>query len=132
MKAPDVHALLLTCRTPARALRKFGEAVAQGSIAGTATVIYKRNGQVHEGQNAKLQRYWRRIEGAAEQASVWTTATADFPAAEGAEAVRLTSIAFNGSVVEAFVHSHIRVRPPLRAYPHTIPPPVPVPPDRSS
>ena len=103
MKAAEVHALLLTCPAPARALKEFGEAVAGAEVEGTATVIYNRNNEVHEGQNAKVQRYWRRIEAAAQQGSVWTIASADLPTAGKAEAVRLEQIDFDDSAVAAFV-----------------------------
>jgi hypothetical protein len=111
MKAADVHALLLTCPAPVRAVREFGEAVSGGSIAGTATIIYNRDKQVHEGKNAKLQRYWRRIEAAAEQASVWTTASANLPEAGQAEAVQLTAIDFEDAAVEAFIQSQKPPKP---------------------
>lgn len=103
MKAPDVHALLLTCPAPLSALKAFGEEVASGKIEGTATVIYKRGDQSHAGQNAKLQRYWRRIEGAAQQGALWTYGETLLPESGQAEPVRLTAIEFDEEAVAAFV-----------------------------
>jgi hypothetical protein len=103
MKASDVHAHLLTCPAPVRALSEFGEAVAEGLVEGTATVIYERNNQVHEGKGARLQRYWRRIEAAAQQGPVWSNGTATLPTLGAAESVRLTSIDFDEDAVNAFV-----------------------------
>lgn len=103
MNAIDVHGLLLSCPMPSRALKEFGENVARGKIEGTATIIYTRPTGSHEGLNAKLQRYWRRIEGAAQQAALWTDAEVSLPASGDNEAVRLTTIRFDEDAVTAFV-----------------------------
>ncbi|RSU53983.1 hypothetical protein [Sphingomonas sp. S-NIH.Pt15_0812] len=103
MNAIDTHALLLTCPAPLRALKEFGEEVARGTLEGTATVIYTRPTGNHEGLNTKLQRFWRRIEAAAQQAALWTEAEVQLPISGQNEAVRLTAIKFDEEAVAAFV-----------------------------
>ena len=109
MKASLAHSLLLTCSAPQQALRDFGEAVARGRIPGTATVIYRDTG--HEGENAKLRPYWRRIMQHAQEAAVWTEGRADLPKTGAQRAVWLTEIEFDDEAVDAFVNERKPSKP---------------------
>ena len=109
----DTHALLLTCPAPLVALHAFSEDVANGVIQGTATVIYSRSGQFHEGPNAKLRSYWRRVEAAAQQSALWTGAAVVLPLSGKSEAVSLTRIMFDDIAVEKFVADR-RLQKPKR------------------
>ena len=109
MKAPLAHSLLLTCPAPQQALKDFGEAVAKGRIPGTATVIYRDTG--HEGENAKMKPYWRRIMQHAQEAVVWTEGRADLPKMGEQRAVWLTEIEFDDGAVEAFVNERKPLKP---------------------
>lgn len=110
MKAPSAHALLLTCPAPQQALRDFDDAVAKGRILGTATVFYPDTG--HEGANAKIKPYWRRVMQNAQQAAVWTEGRADLPKIDKQQrAVELTEIEFDANAVEAFVAERIPPKP---------------------
>lgn len=111
MNATDVHAYLLTCPVPRSALKEFREDVARGQIKGTCTVIYNRATGTHEGLNTNLQKYWRRIEAAAQQASLWTDAQVSLPTVGQQEAVRLTSICFDDDAVMAFLAARQPVKP---------------------
>ena len=111
MNATDVHAYLLTCPVPRSALKEFGEDVARGQIKGTCTVIYDRATGTHEGLNTNLQKYWRRIEAAAQQASLWTDAEVTLPAVGQQEAVRLTSICFDDNATTAFIAARQAAKP---------------------
>lgn len=111
MNAMDTHALLLTCPAPLVALHAFSEDVANGVIQGTATIVYSRSGQFHEGLNAKLRPYWRRVEAAAQQSALWTGAAVVLPVAGQSEAVSLTKIMFDDIAVKKFVTDRIPQKP---------------------
>lgn len=109
MKASDAHTALLTCQAPLRAISEFGDAVARGTIPGFATVIYRDNG--HEGANAKIKPYWRRVVQEAQQALVWTENRAELPAGHGTRAVSLTEITFDDEAVNQLVNKHKPSKP---------------------
>ncbi len=109
MKAPATHSFLLTCPAPQQALREFGDAVARGRIHGTATVIYSETG--HEGDNAKIKPYWRRIEQEAQQAAVWTSGRADLPIQGKKRPVLLIDLEFDDEAVEKFVAERMPMKP---------------------
>jgi hypothetical protein len=99
----------MTCQAPQLVLKDFGEAVAKGSVPATATVIYQATG--HEGDNAKLRPYWRRITQQAQEASVWTQGCAELPIHGNKPAVLLTGIQFDKDTVEKFVKERRQPRP---------------------
>lgn len=111
MNAIDTHALLLTCPAPVGALHAFSEDIANGVIQGTATVVYNRGGQFHEGPYAKLRPYWRRIEAAAQQSALWTGAAVVLPLSGKSEAVSLTKIVFDEIAVKKFVEDRRPQKP---------------------
>lgn len=109
MKAPIAHSLLLTCRAPQQALTEFGDAVARGRIPGTATVLYLETG--HEGEFAKIKRYWLRIEEQAQQAAVWTWGRVELASQGEKPAIRLSDIVFDEKAVESFVAERKPLKP---------------------
>ena len=109
MKEPSAHAVLFTCPAPQQALKYFDDAVAEERILRTATVFYPNTG--HEGANAKIKPYWRRVMQKAQKAAVWAEGRAELLTLDQQRAVQLTEIEFDANAVEACVATRIPPKP---------------------